>query len=163
MSKRLWEGFRLVNVIVLVFALFLTLESPVVAAQESDSTPLGVVTTLFADWNLGDLKAMKKLFVAEPSVTDVFPRFYWHGTSAFKNWMSDLDKSNVIEGFTDYDFEPGTPTTNDIEGARAIVILPVVINLKQHGQPASFPGLVNIVLRRTGASWKILVFTWSST
>jgi hypothetical protein len=163
MTKRLWEGLNPMRVIVLVFVLFWTLELPSVAAQESDSSPLGTVTTLFADWNRGDLRAMSKLFVQEPSVTDVFPRFYWRGKNAFRNWMSDLDKSNTIEGFTDYDFEPGTPLTNDIEGARAIVILPVVIYLKQDGRPESFPGLVNIVLRQNRASWKIVAFTWTST
>ena len=163
MTKRLWEGLNPMRVFVLVFVLFLTLELPPVAAQESDSSPLGVVTTLFADWNKGDLRAMSKLFVQEPAVTDIFPRFNWRGKNAFKNWMSDLDKSNIIEGFTEYDFEPGTPLTNDIEGTRASVILPVVIFLKQHGQPASFPGLVNIVLRQNRASWKIVAFTWTST
>ena len=163
MTRRLWEGLNPMRVIVLVFVLFLTLELPSVAAQESDSSPLGTVTTLFADWNRGDLRAMSKLFVQEPAVTDAFPRFCWRGKNAFRKWMSDLDKSNTIEGFTDYDFEPGTPLTNDIEGARASVILPVVIYLKQDGRPESFPGLVNIVLRQNRASWRIVAFTWTST
>jgi len=167
MINRLWKGHHPMKVIVLVLVLFLTLELPSLAVGESDlspdSSPLGTVTTLFADWNRGDLRAMSKLFVQEPSVTDVFPRFCWRGKNAFRNWMSDLDKSNTIEGFTDYDFEPGTPLTNDIEGARASVILPVVIFLKQNGRPESFPGLVNIVLRQNRASWKIAAFTWTST
>src|SRR5215475_10122113 len=131
MTRRLWEGHNPIRVIILIFVLLLTLELPSVSASESDSSPdsspLVTVTTLFADWNKGDLRAMSKLFVQEPSVTDAFPRFCWHGKNAFKNWMSDLDKSNTIEGFTDYDFEPGAPTTNDIEGARANVILSVVV------------------------------------
>jgi|SRR5215469_3916939 len=163
MTKRLWEGLNPPRIIVLVFVLFLTLELPSGAGGESDLSPLGTVTTFFADWNLGDRQAMSKLFIPEPSITDAFVRFYWHGKNAFKNWMSDFDKSNIVEGFTDYDFEPGTPTTNDIEGTRANVILPVVINLKHNGQPERFSGLVNVVLRRNGASWKMIAFTWSAT
>ena len=152
---------------VLVFVLFWTLELPSVAAlQVNPIHPhLERVTTLFADWNKGDLRAMSKLFVqGAVCQTDVFPRFYWRGKNAFRNWMSDLDKSNTIEGFTDYDFRPGTPLTNDIEGARAIVILPCC-DLPQTGRagPESFPGLVNIVLRQNRASWKIVAFTWTST
>lgn len=148
MTNRLWEGLNLMKAIILLFVLLLTLELPSVAAQQPDSSPVETATTFFADWNKGDRQAMSRLFVQEPCITDVFPRFHWHGANAFRKFMSDFDKSNVVEGFTDYDFEPGTPTTNDIEGARAIVILPVVIFLKQDGHPISVPGLVNFVLTR---------------
>src|SRR5260221_1690100 len=90
MTKRLWEGLNPMRVIVLVFVLFWTLELPSLAAQESDSSPLGTGTTLFADWNRGDLRAMSKLFVQRPSVTDVFPRFYWRGEKVARNRRSDL-------------------------------------------------------------------------
>jgi len=167
MTTRLWESHNAIKVIVLVFVLLLTLEMPSLAAGESessnDSLPLDTVTTLFADWNRGDLRAMSKLFVQEPSVTDVFPRFHWQGKRAFKNWLSDLDKSNIKEGFTDLFFDVGTPQSIDVEGTLAQVIVPVVIDLKHDGQPLTVPGLVNLVLRQKRSSWKITSFTWTST
>jgi hypothetical protein len=126
-----------------------------------DSSPLETVTTFFADWNMGEIRAASKLFDQEPCVTDAFPRFHWQGKKAFREWFSDLDIYNQSQGFTDYDFEVGTPLTNDVEGALANVIVPVVLNLKHDGRPESFTGLVNVVLQRNRASWKITAFTWT--
>jgi ketosteroid isomerase-like protein len=163
MTNRLWEGLNLMKAIILLFVLLLTLELPSVAAQQPDSSPVETVTTFFADWNMGAIQAASKLFAPQPSLTDVFPRFHWQGKNAFRKFFSDLDIYNASQGFTDYEFDVGTPTNNDIEGANASVIVPVVLNLKHDGQPQSYPGLVNLVLRRNGASWKIVSFTWTST
>jgi hypothetical protein len=127
----------------------------------TDSSPLETVMTFFADWDMGEIRAASKLFDQEPCVTDAFPRFHWQGKKAFREWFSDLDIYNQSQGFTDYDFEVGTPLTNDVEGALANVIVPVVLNLKHDGRPESFTGLVNVVLQRNRASWKITAFTWT--
>jgi hypothetical protein len=167
MTNRLWEGLNPIKVIILVFVLLLTLEMPSLAAGESelsnDSSPLDTVTTFFADWNMGEIRAASKLFDPNPCVTDVFPRFHWQGKNAFREWFSDLDSYNITQGFTDYFFDVGPPLDNDVEGSLAQVIVPVVIDLKHDGQPESFPGLVNLVLRRKHNSWKITAFTWTST
>ena len=165
MINRLWKGHHPMKVIVLVFVFLLTLELPSLAVWKSDlsrdSSPLETVTTFFADWNMGEIRAASKLFDQEPSVTDAFPRFHWQGKKAFREWFSDLDIYNQSQGFTDYDFEVGTPLTNDVEGKLANVIVPVVLNLKHDGRPESFTGLVNVVLQRNRSSWKISAFTWT--
>ena len=166
MTNYLWKGLSLSRVIILVFVLLLAAELPSVAAGKSDSSsnlsPFETVTTFFADWNMGQIKAASKLFDPDPCVTDVFPRFHWQGWNAFREWFSDLDTYNLSQGFTDYYFDVGAPLTNDIEGAVAQVIVPVVIDLKHNGQPENYPGLVNIVLRRERTAWKITSFTWTS-
>jgi hypothetical protein len=167
MTNRLWEGLNPIKVIILVFVLLLTLELPSVAAGESepsnDSSPFETVKTFFADWNMGEIQAASKLFDPNPCVTDVFPRFHWQGKNAFRKWFSDLDSYNISQGFTDYFFDVGTPQSIDGEGALAQIIVPVVIHLKHDGQPETFPGLVNFVLRQKRSSWKITSFTWTST
>jgi hypothetical protein len=166
MTERLWNDLSLLKVIILVLVFFWPLELSSVSAGESgsspDSSPFETVTTFFADWNMGEIRAASNLFDPEPCVTDVFPRFHWQGKNAFKEWFSDLDSYNISQGFTDYYFEVGAPLTNDVEGALAQVILPVVLDLKHNGQPESYPGLVNLVLRRKYTSWKIISFTWTS-
>jgi hypothetical protein len=166
MTNRLWNGLGLIKVIILVLVFFWALELPSVSAGESgsspDLSPFETVTTFFADWNMGEIRAASKLFDPEPCVTDVFPRFHWQGGNAFREWFSDLDSYNISQGFTDYHFEVGAPQTNDVEGALAQVIVPVVLDLKHNGQPESYPGLVNLVLRRKHISWKITAFTWTS-
>jgi len=166
MTNRLWKAHSAIKVIILAFVLLLTLEMPSPAAEESelsnDSSPFVTVTTFFADWNMGDIRAASKLFDPNPSVTDVFPRFHWQGENAFKRWFADLDIYNTNQGFTDYYFDVGTPLSNDVEGALAQIIVPVVLDLNHNGQPESYPGLVNLVLRRKRNSWKITSFTWTS-
>jgi hypothetical protein len=166
MIDRLWEAHNVIKVTILAFALFLTLEVPSLAAGESelsnDSSPFVTVTTFFADWNMGDIRAASKFFDPNPCITDVFPRFHWQGGNAFRQWFSDLDIYNISQGFTDYYFEVGTPQPIDVEGALAQVIVPVVLDLKHNGQPESYPGLVNLVLRWEHTSWKITSFTWTS-
>ena len=161
MINRLWKCNQMMKVIVLVFVFLLTLELPSLAVGKSDLSPLETVTTFFADWNTGEIRAASKLFDQEPSVTDAFPRFHWQGKKAFREWFSDLDIYNQSQGFTNYDFEVGTPLTNDVEGALANVIVPVVLNLKHDDRPESFTGLVNVVLQRNRASWKITALTWT--
>ena len=166
MSNHLWEVRNAIKVIISAFVLLLTLEMPSLAKGESASfsasTPFETVATFFADWNRGDIRAASKLFDPVPCVTDVFPRFHWQGRNAFREWFSDLDIYNVSQGFTDYYFDVGEPLPIDVEGALAQVIVPVVIDLKHNGQPESYPGLVNLVLRREHTSWKITSFTWTS-
>jgi hypothetical protein len=166
MTDHLWKGFNLIKIFVLVLVFFLALESPSAFAAKSASspasTPFETVTTFFADWNVGDIRAASKLFDPEPSVTDVFPRFHWQGRNAFRDWFSDLYIYNLSQGFTDYYFDVGEPQPIDVEGALAQVIVPVELDLKHNGQPESYPGLVNLVLRRNRGSWKITSFTWTS-
>ena len=84
MINRLWKGHYPMKVIALVFVFLLTLELPSLAVGESDLSPLETVTTFFADWNMGEIRAASKLFDQEPSVTDAFPRFHWQGKKAFR-------------------------------------------------------------------------------
>jgi|SRR5215469_1563976 len=168
MRKPIAVGFlsHLKKIIIPVFVLFLTLELPSVAAalsEQTDSSPFDTVTTFFGDWNMGEIPAASKLFVPNPSMTDVFPRFHWQGKNAFRQFFSDLDISNIKEGFSDYFFDVGTPQSIEVEGTLAQVIVPVVIDLKHDGQPITVPGLVNFVLRQKRSSWKITSFTWTST
>ena len=166
MTNRLWQAHNAITAIILAFVLLLALQMPSLAAEDSespdDSSPFATVTTFFADWNMGDLRAASKLFVANPSITDVFPRFHWQGGKATKRWFADLDIYNSNQGFSDYFFDVGTPQSTDIEGALAQIIVPVVIDLQHNGQTETYPGLVNLVLRQKRNSWKITSFTWTS-
>ncbi|MGA9314492.1 MAG: hypothetical protein WBV77_07675, partial [Solirubrobacteraceae bacterium] len=94
--------------------------------------------------------------------TDAFPPFHWEGKGAFTKWMVDLDNFNTANKYTDYDFKPGQPLSQDVEGERANVVIPVVLDLKHDGKPDRFDGLVNVVLEKTNNSWKIIALTWTT-
>jgi hypothetical protein len=98
--------------------------------------------------------------VREPTVTDAFTPFHWQGKDAFTKWMTDLNIFNVSNKYTNYDFMVGEPLTQDIEGERANVIVPVVLDLKHDGKPDRLDGLVNV--QKTNTSWKITAFTWTT-
>jgi hypothetical protein len=76
--------------------------------------------------------------------------------------MASLDVFNAKNKYTDYDFKAGKPLTQDIEGARANVVVPVVPELKHAGKPDRFDGLVNAVLKKTNNSRKIIALTWTT-
>ena len=76
--------------------------------------------------------------------------------------MADLVNFNTANKYTDYDFRPGKPLSQDVEGERANVVIPVVLDLKHDGKPDRFDGLVNVVLEKTNNSWKIIALTWTT-
>lgn len=144
------------SVLMLMIALILP------AWAESDPAVLTPVMGFFNDYNKHDINGAAMLFAKEPTVTDAFPPFHWEGKDAFRNWMTDLDNFNTTNKYTDYDFKPGRPLSQDVEGERANVVVPVVLNLKHNGKPDRFYGLVNVVLEKTGNSWKIIALTWTT-
>ena len=96
------------------------------------------------------------LGVPEPGASGGSGRKNWEGKGAFRKWMADLVNFNTANKYTDYDFRPGKPLSQDVEGERANVVIPVVLDLKHDGKPDRFDGLVNVVLEKTNNSWKII-------
>jgi hypothetical protein len=139
------------SLLVLVLAIGLILP----AWAESDPAVLRPATSFFTNYNQHDIQGASTLFVEEPSITDAFPPFHWEGKGAFRKWMADLDNFNTANKYTDYDFKPGKPLSQDVEGERANVVIPVVLDLKHDGKPDRFDGLVNVVLEKTNNSWKM--------
>jgi hypothetical protein len=129
-------------------------------AESDTSAPVAVVTTLFSSIN--DQDAASKLFVEQPDVTDAFPAFHWHGTTAFKDWMADFAKDSAKNKDTDFKFTVGKPLTAVVVGDRANVIVPVALDLKEAGKPGHYDGLTNVVLSKTGDVWRIEAFTWTT-
>jgi hypothetical protein len=148
---------------VVLFALALVVAYSTIVRAESDASALAPVVKFFDDYNRHDITAASALFVEKPSVTDAFPPFYWQGKDAFKQWMADLDKYNAENKYTDYDFKIGKPLSEENQGTRANVVVPVVLDLKHGGKPERFEGLVNVVLMKTHNGWGIAALTFTAT
>ena len=156
--RKLKQMKTTISLLVLVLAI-----GPIHPAwAESDPAVLTAATSFFIDYNQHDIEAVSTLFVEEPSITDAFPPFHWEGKGAFSKWMADLDNFNTANKYTDYDFKPGKPLSQDVEGERANVVIPVVLDFKHDGKPDRFDGLVNVVLEKTNNSWKIIALTWTT-
>lgn len=140
-GRKLKQMKTTTSLLVLVLAIGLILP----AWAESEPAVLRPATSFFTDYNQHDIQGASTLFVEEPSVTDAFPPFHWEGKGAFRKWMADLDNFNTANKYTDYDFKPGKPLSQDVEGERANVVIPVVLDLKHFGKPDRFDGLVNVV------------------
>jgi len=130
------------TVSVMIVLAFVLGASALRANAEDTAAPVAVVTTLFSSIN--DQDAASKLFVEQPDVTDAFPPFHWHGTTAFKDWMADFAKDSAKNKDTDFKFTVGKPLTAVVVGDRANVIVPVGLDLKEDGKPAHYDGLTNV-------------------
>jgi len=158
LRRKLTQMKTTTSLLVLVLAIGLTH----LAWAASDPAVLTPATSFFTDYNQHDIQGASTLFVEEPSITDAFPPFHWEGKGSFRKWMADLDNFNTANKYTDYDFKPGKPLSQDVEGERANVVIPVVLDLKHDGKPDRFDGLVNVVLEKNNNSWKIIAFTWTT-
>jgi hypothetical protein len=131
-------------------------------AESDTSAAVAVVTTLLSNITRNDQDGASKLFVEQPDVTDAFPPFRWHGTTAFKEWMADFPTDSAKNKDTDFKFTVGKPLTQVVVGDRANVIVAVVLDLKERGKPNRYDGLANVVLLKTADVWKIAAFTWTT-
>ena len=131
-------------------------------AESDTSAAVTVVTALFSTINRNDQGGASKLFIEQPDVTDAFPPFHWHGTTAFKEWMADFATDSAKNKDTDFKFTVGKPLTQVVVSDRANVIVPVVLDLKERDKPNRYDGLANVVLLKTGDAWKIAAFTWTT-
>jgi hypothetical protein len=131
-------------------------------AESDTSAVVAVVKNLFSDVNKNDIAGASVLFVEQPSVTDAFPPFYWHGTTAFKEWMADFATDSTKHKYTDFDFMVQKPLSQEVDGDRANVVVPVVVDIKERSKPVRYNGLANVVLLKTGDIWKIVAFTWTT-
>jgi hypothetical protein len=143
-------------------------------AQTDGSGTVGVVTTFFAEANadnigcggLGDRSRIDKgaasaLFVKQPSVTDAVPPWHWEGTTAFKDWMSDLAIYCTKHEDTDLKFTLTKPLSREVDGDHGNVIVPLVLDFKEGGKPVRANGLANVVLLKNRDTWKISAFTFT--
>jgi hypothetical protein len=143
-------------------------------AQTDGTGMVSVVTTFFAEANahnigcggLGDRSQIDKgaasaLFVEEPSVTDAVPPWHWEGTTAFKDWMTDLAIYCTKHEDTDLKFTLVKPLHQEVDGNHGNVIVPLVLDFKEEDKPLKANGLANVVLLKNRETWKITAFTFT--
>ena len=147
---------------------------PGALSQTDGSGMASVVTTFFTEANahnigcggLGDRSQIDKgaasaLFVEQPSVTDAVPPWHWEGTRAFKDWMADLAIYCTKHEDTDLKFTLAKPLSQEVDGDRGNVIVPLVLDFKEGGKPLRANGLANVVLLKNRETWKISAFTFT--
>jgi len=161
-------------VIALVLLCGFGANNPDAIAQTDASGMVSVVTAFFAEANahnigcggLGERTQIDKgagaaLFVEPPSVTDAFSPWHWDGTTAFKDWMADAAVYCTKHEDTDVKFTLAKPLSQEFNGDRGNVIVPLVLDFKEGGKPVRANGLANVVLVKNRETWKILAFTFT--
>jgi len=103
-----------------------------------------------------------RFFVEHPSVTDVVPPWHWEGTTAFKDWMTDLAIYCTKHGDSGLKFTLAKPLSREVDGDHGNVIVPLVLDFKEGGKPVRANGLANLVLLKNDqTTWKISAFTFT--
>jgi len=113
-------------------------------------------------FNKGDMNSTYAAYVSgNVFIVDEFAPHLWHGPHAAQDWATDFDKMTKAEGSSDAKAKYGAPTRTEVESDAAYVILPVVIDFKQHGQAMTEKGEMTFVLHQEKGAWKIASWTWT--
>jgi ketosteroid isomerase-like protein len=75
--------------------------------------------------------------------------------------MADLATYCTKHQDADLKFTVGKPLSHEVDGDHGNVIVPLVLNFKEGGKPVRAKGVANVVLLKTGESWKISAFTFT--
>jgi ketosteroid isomerase-like protein len=148
----------------LALATALAAASPVHAQQAAQQTAVMATVSAFVDgFNKGDTKALTRACASETSIIDEFPPHEWHGVGACAAWAKDYNINAKKQTITDGVVVLGKPTHLDVNGDAAYVVIPSDYTWKEKGKAMKETGSsFTFALRKTGANWKIVGWSWGA-
>jgi hypothetical protein len=141
-------------------AILLLMTAPMAHAGDAgvDAT-MRQLTDAFAKL---DMKAIKALHVAAPSINDEFAPFHWGGANAFDSWLAALGKSEAAQGISGGQMAIGAPSREVVSGTSAYVTAPATYTFKQKGMTMRETAQFTFVLNKEASGWKVASWTWTS-
>ena len=145
--------------IALAFAALLHIPA---AGQDNKAAVVKTVQGFVDAFNRGDTKTAAGLCAVQTSIIDEFPPYEWTGAGGCAKWMTAYDADAKKNAITDGAVTLGSPRHVDIAGDRAYVVVPADYAFKQKGKPVKETGsTLTIVLRKSGAAWRLSAWSWS--
>jgi hypothetical protein len=105
-------------------------------------------TTFKADWIDGG------------SIVDGFPPYLWIGPGFQDGWMRDFAKGVATAGLTNFRVSVKKAQQISIAGDTAYAVVPTSVTWDDKGKHGREHGTWTIVLKHSGAGWKILAWAW---
>ncbi len=133
------------------------------AASASEKTDVMAPVNQFVDgFNKGDMASALAACADQTSIVDDFAPHQWQGTGACAAWAKDFDAEVKKDGMSNGVVTLGKPRHVDITGDVAYVVVPASYTYKEHGKMVNESGSTfTVVLRKGGAGWRIIAWTWS--
>ena len=135
--------------------------SPLAAVpSEGVMTP---IKTFLDDFNKGDIDGAAATHAKEVSIIDEFPPHLWQGSTAFKDWVADLQKDAKAHEQTDQKGTLGPVVRSQVDGDTAYVVVPMTFTYKEKGKAMAEKGQFAFVLQKDGDAWKISSWAWAGS
>ena len=131
------------------------------AAGAEEAT--AVVKKFVDDFNKGDIKGAEAAHASKVAIIDEFPPHAWHGGSAFKDWLADLEKDAKAHEQTDQKLAISRTVRAQVDGDTAYVVMAATFTYKEKGKKMVEPGQMAIALSKDGGAWKIVSWAWAGT
>lgn len=130
--------------------------------MESSADPVSAVQQYLEAFNKGDVKAMSAMCADPMSILDGMAPHVWHGTTATKDWYSDVLIEGEHLGAKDYHVTVGKPLHSNVTGDAAYVVVPATMTFNLKGKRITQSGaLFTVALRRVGAAWRLASWAWA--
>ena len=134
--------------------------APAAASDESDV--MATVNQFINGFNKGDVKSMVATCASPVSVIDDFPPHAWQGATACSDWWVAFQADAKNQGITAAVVTLKKPLHDEVSMDRAYVVVPALYAYKDHGKPATQPGIMTLALKKSAGSWRITGWAWAN-
>ena len=110
------------------------------AVDAADAALAAPIHQFIDAFDKGDLKTAAAAYESDGVVIidEVAPHL-WRGSEAFSTWAADLIADGKAHGLSDERVDLGPLTREEVNGARAYVIVPAVFSFRQGASPCGRP------------------------
>ena len=96
------------------------------------------------------------------SIVDNFAPHAWSGKNGVTQYFADFGAWGEANDATAMSIALDRPLHVFVEGDHGYAVIPATFNYKAKGATVQEPGLFTFAMRKTGGSWKIAAWTWST-
>jgi hypothetical protein len=160
-----------VCVVAMLPALSSAAEPAVVQADPGIFEPIKAFADSFnAAWQGGSTQ-VPDIFTDDIAVIDLFPPFYWHGTSEIAIWYSmimpngDRSLRQHVELGSPYIVTIGSGEKRSTSGTgdTAYVVVPATLTYNFNGKQQTTKAVYSWTLRHEGGRWRVCAHSWGTT
>jgi hypothetical protein len=129
------------------------------AAPSADDAVLAPLTQFADGMNAGDFKKAGAVYTPAASIIDEFAPHHWN---TFADWLRDSGTFFKAGGVTGLHIALGKATDKVVGAAQAYAVVPTTLTYKVKGKPTTEKGIFTFALVKSGKSWLIAGWAWTT-